>query len=121
MAEQTLAELILSRIGQDFDGECHLTEWEARQAASTISRLEKENAAIRAEHLAEWNARVREEEDAERLEAEVVKGREVLEEALWHLRVITGPFPQGDAGGGVLRAAAHQAALAFLSRPQETP
>lgn len=34
-----LVALLIDRIGQDVDGECHLTEAEAREAASEITRL----------------------------------------------------------------------------------
>lgn len=34
-----LIELVESRIGQDFDGECHLTEAEARQIAAALRDL----------------------------------------------------------------------------------
>jgi hypothetical protein len=36
---EELVGLLLSRIGQEFDGECHLTEAEARQIATLIEQL----------------------------------------------------------------------------------
>lgn len=37
--ERDICQTILERIGQDFDGECHLTEAEAREAADRIESL----------------------------------------------------------------------------------
>jgi hypothetical protein len=37
--DEELVGLLLSRIGQEFDGECHLTEAEARQIATLIAQL----------------------------------------------------------------------------------
>jgi hypothetical protein len=37
--EELVERLLLSRIGQEFDGECHLTEAEARQIAALIKQL----------------------------------------------------------------------------------
>lgn len=42
-----LVERILSRIGSEFDGECHLSEAEAREICDRITALEKENAELR--------------------------------------------------------------------------
>jgi hypothetical protein len=39
--DEELIELLTSRIGQEFDGECHLTEDEARQIATRIEQLRK--------------------------------------------------------------------------------
>lgn len=43
---QELAGLLIERIGQDFDGECHLTEDEARKIAAFIRKQEEEIAAL---------------------------------------------------------------------------
>jgi hypothetical protein len=48
-----IVEIITSRIGEEFDGECHLTEAEARQAAAEIAalraRCEKAEAELKYE------------------------------------------------------------------------
>lgn len=36
-----LIELVEHRIGQDFDGECHLTEAEARQIAAALREMQR--------------------------------------------------------------------------------
>lgn len=44
---EELKHLLLSRIGQEFDGECHLTENEARQIAARLSQLLQERDELR--------------------------------------------------------------------------
>lgn len=51
-----LVELILSRIGQDFDGECHLTEPEARESADGIQSLAARIAELEGENARLLNA-----------------------------------------------------------------
>lgn len=43
-----IIQIIKSRIGEEFDGECHLTEAEARQVAERIEALEHKVAALEA-------------------------------------------------------------------------
>ena len=44
-----MTESILSRIGSEYDGECHLSEAEAREVCSRIASLETEVQALRKE------------------------------------------------------------------------
>ena len=83
-----ISELIASRIGQDFDGECHLTEAEARALLEHITSLEAERDDARRQR--DEIGRAWDEADARAKEAEARAAS--LEAALAEAREALAPF-----------------------------